>query len=218
MMTDEEDNGSETETEEEPDGEETAGIMADTGETEELMEEESETEQEHQETKSAQNALTSIKLISGDNYYAPEGLRRGNACTVFKKVTFKITDGDTLTQTAFCNCRPSPAGATSDDGHVYEKDDVSVVQPSGNKNKNIAKALFYLYGGPAWGKTASYADGSGSINLKQMMDVVGCNRNGTLLLYVPLCCELFLSGRMESGIHHILWIQRKIMYLMKRGL
>ena len=171
MMTDEEDNGSETETEEEPDGEETAGIMADTGETEELMEEESETEQEHQETKSAQNALTSIKLISGDNYYAPEGLRRGNACTVFKKVTFKNTDGDTLTKTAFCM---QPYASGPDDGHVYEKDDVSVVQPSGNKNKNIAKALFYLYGGPAWGKTASYADGSGSINLKQMMDAAGC--------------------------------------------
>lgn len=38
-----------------------------------------------------------------------------------------------------------------------------------SKEKMMTKGLYYLYGGPAWGKKIEYADGSGTVNLKSYL-------------------------------------------------
>ena len=39
----------------------------------------------------------------------------------------------------------------------------------------LAKAIFYLYGGPAWGNTVEYTDGSGKVNIKNILTNAGCS-------------------------------------------
>lgn len=42
--------------------------------------------------------------------------------------------------------------------------------------RRMSKGMFYLYGGPALGRTIEMTDGS-SVNLKAVMDQAGCTSN-----------------------------------------
>ena len=145
---------------------------AEEGETEtEETETEAETETETEKSVMRMAAKAgSMTLNSGDFYYAPSGLRQGEACTVYKTVTYQ-ENGKKVTKTAFCL---QPYAMGPDDGHVYKKDDVVELGGGSAKNRNIQKALYYLYSGPAWGKTIGYEDGSGSVNLRDRMREAGC--------------------------------------------
>ena len=173
--------GSETSDGSEPEETETGESEPGETGTEEAVAEEPETaETEPEETEQELRlmrlaaAADSVTLNSGDFYYAPAGLRSGEACTVYKTVTFQ-SGGEKVTKIAFCM---QPYASGPDDGHVYEEDDISQLGDGTAKNRNIMKALFYLYSGPAWGKIVGYADGSGSVNLKELMEAAGCTGTG----------------------------------------
>ena len=92
------------------------------------------------------------------------------AMTSRKKVIFYEDDGTKTTRIAYCI---QPAANSPGSGDVYDKDQAVELTGSTAKNKTMIKALYYLYGGPAWGKDVEYADGSGSVNLKELL-----NNNG----------------------------------------
>ena len=87
-----------------------------------------------------------------------------------KKVIFYEEDGTKTTRVAYCI---QPAADTPGSGDIYEKDQAIELKSTTVQNKTMIKALYYLYGGPAWGKEIEYADGSGSVNLKALL-----NNNG----------------------------------------
>ena len=92
--------------------------------------------------------------------------------TQIRKVVFYDEDGNTVTRRAYCmqpNLDTPPGG-------TYDKDSKQVeILETGSKEKNLAKCLYYMYGGPAWGKTIEYADGSGSVNMKTLLESKGCS-------------------------------------------
>ena len=92
------------------------------------------------------------------------------AMTSRKKVIFYEDDGTKTSRIAYCI---QPAANSPGSGDVYDKDQAVELTGSTAKNKTMIKALYYLYGGPAWGKDVEYADGSGSVNLKELL-----NNNG----------------------------------------
>lgn len=96
----------------------------------------------------------------------------GGAATQIRKVVFTDDDGSKVTRWAFCiqpNLECPPGG-------TYDKDSDQVeILETGTKEKTLAKCLYYMYGGPAWGKTIDYADGSGSVNMKSLLEKNGCS-------------------------------------------
>lgn len=104
---------------------------------------------------------------SYQNSSLPDG-----AATQIRKVVFTDEDGTKVTRWAFCmqpnlDCPP---------GGTYDMDSKQVeILETGSKEKNLAKCLYYMYGGPAWGKTIDYTDGSGSVNMKTLLQNNGCS-------------------------------------------
>lgn len=97
--------------------------------------------------------------------YAPGTLNRREAGTTYKTVKY-IVDGEEVVRMAYC----MEPRASSPGSQYYEKDQVQVL----SDGETITKALYYLYGGPAWGKNIGYSDGSQTVNLKNIMTEAGC--------------------------------------------
>lgn len=103
-----------------------------------------------------------LEIEDGNPAWAPEVLRSGRASTHKRKVIFQTADG-TVTRWAYC-LEPLKGNPGED---IYDISQ-AVILNSGTLNLNLAKTLYYLYGGPAWGKTV------GGINLKTIMTDAGC--------------------------------------------
>ena len=86
------------------------------------------------------------------------------------EVTYVNSKGKTVTKKGYCL---QGFAGWPDDGK-YSGSKVEALE-SGKKDKTLAKALFYLHGGLAWGKTIEYSDGSGSVNLKNVLTKAGCS-------------------------------------------
>ena len=111
-----------------------------------------------------------FKLVVKGQYSAPSGLKAGNAATTYKTVVFLEDDGTTTTRMAYCI---QPRQGSPGSGTTYDKDK-AVALSDGN---SMAKAMYYLYGGPAWGKTIQLANGN-SVNLKTLLTDAGCTSTG----------------------------------------
>ena len=122
---------------------------------------------------SAASTKVTLKMNTVNKYYPPGSLCTNDWADNFTRkfeVTYKTSEGDTVTRNAYCL---QGAEGWPKDG-VYSGSQVEELS-SGTQNKMLAKAIFYLYGGPAWGNTAEYTDGSGKVNIKNILTSAGCS-------------------------------------------
>ena len=94
----------------------------------------------------------------------PSSLGNGGAATQWRTVKW-IDNGKTVCRIAYClqGLYGSPGN------HTYEKDKAKEI----SDGSSVAKGLYYLFGGPAWGKNISYTDSNGkehTVNLKTEID------------------------------------------------
>ena len=122
---------------------------------------------------SAASTKVTLKMNTVNKYYPPGSLCANDWADNFTRkfeVTYKTSEGDTVTRNAYCL---QGAEGWPKDG-VYSGSQVEELS-SGTQNKMLAKAIFYLYGGPAWGNTVEYTDGSGKVNIKNILTNAGCS-------------------------------------------
>ena len=122
---------------------------------------------------SAASTKVTLKMNTVNKYYPPGSLCTNDWTDNFTRkfeVTYKTSEGDTVTRNAYCL---QGAEGWPKDG-VYSGSQVEELS-SGTQNKMLAKAIFYLYGGPAWGNTVEYTDGSGKVNIKNILTSAGCS-------------------------------------------
>ena len=122
---------------------------------------------------SAASTKVTLKMNTVNKYYPPGSLCTNDWADNFTRkfeVTYKTSEGDTVTRNAYCL---QGAEGWPKDG-VYSGSQVEELS-SGTQNKMLAKAIFYLYGGPAWGNTVEYTDGSGKVNIKNILTSAGCS-------------------------------------------
>ena len=122
---------------------------------------------------SAASTKVTLKMNTVNKYYPPGSLCTNDWADSFTRkfeVTYKTSEGDTVTRNAYCL---QGAEGWPKDG-VYSGSQVEELS-SGTQNKMLAKAIFYLYGGPAWGNTVEYTDGSGKVNIKNILTSAGCS-------------------------------------------
>ena len=122
---------------------------------------------------SAASTKVTLKMNTVNKYYPPGSLCTNDWADNFTRkfeVTYKTSEGDTVTRNAYCL---QGAEGWPKDG-VYSGSQVEELS-SGTQNKMLAKAIFYLYGGPAWGNTVEYTDGSGKVNIKNILTNAGCS-------------------------------------------
>ena len=122
---------------------------------------------------SAASTKVTLKMNTANKYYPPGSLCTNDWADNFTRkfeVTYKTSEGDTVTRNAYCL---QGAEGWPKDG-VYSGSQVEELS-SGTQNKMLAKAIFYLYGGPAWGNTVEYTDGSGKVNIKNILTSAGCS-------------------------------------------
>lgn len=101
-----------------------------------------------------------FKLLIGGAYSLKgSSYGTGSAASTIKKVSYSI-DGKTISRWAFCI---QPKATTPSKGHKYDLDGLKEY----DDGSLMSKGLYYLFGGPAWGNSITYADGSGSVNLKE---------------------------------------------------
>lgn len=144
-----------------------------------VEEPENETELQSEETELSEAGIALLSedtpdkfklIVNNTIYFAPASLKSGNAATTYKTIQWQ--DGsDSVTRTAYCI---QPKLNSPGSGHTYKEDDAVELDAS----NGMAKGMYYLYGGPMWGKKVTYADGSGSVNLKQVLTDAGCSSTG----------------------------------------
>lgn len=108
-----------------------------------------------------------------DYPHAPDNMQESSlklAMTSRKNVIFYKEDGTQIKRTAYCL---QPAMDSPGSGETYDSNTAVEIEDTTTKGRNLKKALYYLYGGPVWGITVEYEDGSGSANLKELL-----NNNG----------------------------------------
>lgn len=117
-----------------------------------------------------------FKLVVEGICGAPESLNNNHATTTHKKIVFLESDGTTIVREAYCI---QPRLNSPESGTVYDKNTAEYLDgTSGTQSeRRMSKGMFYLYGGPGWGKTIELSDGS-SVNLKSLMDNAGCSTAG----------------------------------------
>lgn len=102
-------------------------------------------------------------------YYNGSVSANGPRYTRYRTVTYNYKDDDGNTQSmkvkAYC-LQPSMA-SPSGSSVTYKTSNKNVVEVS--DGSVMAKALFYLYGGPMWNKTVEDSDGN-SVNMKTVLD------------------------------------------------
>ncbi|MBP3384576.1 MAG: hypothetical protein J6M22_03820, partial [Firmicutes bacterium] len=142
-----------------------------------LVAEEIETTESETEVVDEDPVPDKFKLVNTNSFAAVPNKyavdpSANNAATRIRRVVFYADDGSTVKRDAYCL---QPNLDTPGNG-TYDKDSNRVeILESSSKEKNLAKCLYYMYGGPAWGKTIDYADGSGSVNMKSKMEGYGCS-------------------------------------------
>ncbi len=102
-------------------------------------------------------APASFVIQDGSPAWAPETLRKGKASTHKRKVIFGSEE-----KWAYC-LEPLKGPPTHD-----TEFNISSATRLG-ANNNVTKTLYYLYGGPAWGKNVN------GVNLKTIMTEAGCS-------------------------------------------
>ena len=139
-------------------------------------------------------------IVNNTIYFAPASLKSGNAATTYKTIQWQ--DGsDSVTRTAYCI---QPKLNSPGSGHTYKEDDAVELDAS----NGMAKGMYYLYGGPMWGKKVTYADGSGSVSLKQVLTDAGCSSTGhyyTMTHYI--LSYIYMNGsnwNANSGENNVL--------------
>ena len=133
----------------------------------------SEKDEDNEDFISAASTKVTLKMNTVNKYYPPGSLCTNDWADNFTRkfeVTYKTSEGDTVTRNAYCL---QGAEGWPKDG-VYSGSQVEELS-SGTQNKMLAKAIFYLYGGPAWGNTVEYTDGSGKVNIKNILTNAGCS-------------------------------------------
>ena len=133
----------------------------------------SEKDEDNGDFISAASTKVTLKMNTVNKYYPPGSLCTNDWADNFTRkfeVTYKTSEGDTVTRNAYCL---QGAEGWPKDG-VYSGSQVEELS-SGTQNKMLAKAIFYLYGGPAWGNTVEYTDGSGKVNIKNILTNAGCS-------------------------------------------
>ena len=133
----------------------------------------SEKDEDNGDFISAASTKVTLKMNTVNKYYPPGSLCTNDGADNFTRkfeVTYKTSEGDTVTRNAYCL---QGAEGWPKDG-VYSGSQVEELS-SGTQNKMLAKAIFYLYGGPAWGNTVEYTDGSGKVNIKNILTNAGCS-------------------------------------------
>ncbi len=108
-----------------------------------------------------------FKLIVKNAVTAPASLSSGYSASTRKWVTFYEDDGTKTKRVAYC---VQPKEGSPESGHTYSKDQAELLDGDAGKEKMMTKGLYYLFGGPAWGKKIEYADGSGTVNLKNYLE------------------------------------------------
>lgn len=134
---------------------------------------ESEKSEDNGDFISAASTKVTLKMNTVNKYYPPGSLCTNDWADNFTRkfeVTYKTSEGDTVTRNAYCL---QGAEGWPKDG-VYSGSQVEELS-SDTQNKMLAKAIFYLYGGPAWGNTVEYTDGSGKVNIKNILTSAGCS-------------------------------------------
>ena len=93
--------------------------------------------------------------------------------TTLKKAYWIDENGNKVWKYAYC-VQPLafyPGSGTYD---TSDTEQLAKIDPQGSlQNRRLAKALYYLFGGPAWGDSVELGDGS-SINLKKLLESYGC--------------------------------------------
>lgn len=115
-----------------------------------------------------------------------QALPTNEAWTRTRKVIFQTEDGMKTVVNAYCL---EPNNQTPGDGTYDKGSDRIQTLDTGAKEKNLSKALFYLYGGPGYGKAFELEDGT-KINFKQLFeDTYGLDADGIYCLthYVLGC-------------------------------
>ena len=174
-----------------------------------VEEPENETELQSEETELSEAGIALLSedtpdkfklIVNNTIYFAPASLKSGNAATTYKTIQWQ--DGsDSVTRTAYCI---QPKLNSPGSGHTYKEDDAVELDAS----NGMAKGMYYLYGGPMWGKKVTYADGSGSVNLKQVLTDAGCSSTGhyyTMTHYI--LSYIYMNGsnwNANSGENNVL--------------
>ena len=116
-----------------------------------------------------------FKLVVNGVCSAPSVLNNGHAASTHKTVVFFESDGTKIAREAYCI---QPRLNSPGSGTVYDKDTTEYLDGTAGmqSERRMSKGMFYLYGGPAWGRTIEMSDGS-SVNLKSVMDQAGCSSN-----------------------------------------
>ncbi len=147
-----------------------------------IPEESTQTEEEDDSSSDSLIAAapTSFVIQDGKPAWAPEALRQGRASTHKRKVIFGSEE-----KWAYC-LEPLKGAPT----HDTEFSISSATQLGANNN--IAKVLYYLYGGPAWGKDVN------GVNLKTIMTEAGCSTGNHYYAMTHYVAAYFYLGGDES--------------------
>ena len=127
-----------------------------------------------------------VGIEDGNPAWAPEVLRAGKASTHKRKVNFQTADR-TVTKWAYC-LEPLKGNPGED---IYDISQ-AVVLDSGTVNLQLAKTLYYLYGGPAWGKSVN------GVNLKNVMTDAGCTTSDNYYAMTHYVLAYFYNNGNEA--------------------
>lgn len=136
--------------------------------------------------------IDSLKLTVGDTgkagqlAWVPAKLRNNNGFSNIKYVTMYDAKGNEIDKVlAYC-MNPSLPGPAAGD---YDADQLDLRElandavttydttvSTSSKSRKLARAMYYLYKGPAWGKTVTDKNGT-SVNYRQMMIDAGCSNS-----------------------------------------
>ena len=121
---------------------------------------------------------TKFTIHDGSPAWAPAGLRSGKASSHKRTVTFA---GSSEKKWAYCL---EPLKGPPVHEKAYQ---ISSAKRLGASD-NIAKALYYLYGGPAWGKNVN------GVNLKKIMTDAGCRSGNNYYAMTHYVVAYFYLG------------------------
>ena len=122
-----------------------------------------------------------VQSMMNQYWFAPSSWAQGGSDgygsyvrSTLKKAYWIDENGNKVWKYAYC-IQPLaffPGSGTYD---TSDSQQLSPLDPEGSlQNRRLAKALYYLYGGPAWGDNVEQNDGT-KINLKKILESYGCS-------------------------------------------
>lgn len=124
-----------------------------------------------------------VDTVPGPAQY-PQQLVNGSRrlWTSVKHVRLYDSSGNLIdTCLAYC-MQPSLGGP--DSGTNVPESRIDELE-TGTKDRTLAKILYYLYGGPAWGREVTDRNGN-VLNYRQLMEAIGCSADGNCLAVTHL--------------------------------